>query len=209
DGFVMWIPSFRWPTSCNVDLTLFPLDVQLCNVSFMAWLNSMDGSMRFRNMELTQADVNKVSVMTGLLTQNEQWDLVDSMVSEFYGMLDSGNGQAATISSLSFALLLRRHPTYYIVHIIVPCLTISLVSMFMFYLPIESGEKVSFGITVLLSYTLLLLMINDITPKGGPNVPLFTYYIIFSMTLSALALICTFLILRVHNHPPGTQVPQW
>ncbi|ELT91506.1 hypothetical protein CAPTEDRAFT_222058 [Capitella teleta] len=210
DGTVMWVPSFRWPTTCNVDLTLFPVDIQLCGVSFMAWLNSMDGSMTFQNDESARGtQTENVTVLTGFLTENEQWTVMDSRVSDFDDLIDSGKGEMVHITSMSFALLLRRQPTYYIVHIIVPCLTISLVSMFMFYLPIESGEKVSFGITVLLSYTLLLLMINDITPKGGPRVPLLTLYIIFSMILSALALITTFFILRVHNHPPDTPVPRW
>ena len=35
------------------------------------------------------------------------------------------------------------------------------------------------------------------------------YYIIFSMTLSALALMCTFFILRVHSHPADDPVPLW
>ena len=131
----------------------------------MAWLNAMDKMIEF-------VPPDNLTVLVGFLTENEEWSLENTYIQHFQGTLSVGPTIESNIASLSYAVLLRRQPLYYIVNILIPCITISLVSMFMFFLPIESGEKVSFGITVLLSYTLLLLMVNDITPKGGPRIPL-------------------------------------
>ena len=41
----------------------------------------------------------------------------------------------------------------------------------MFLLPSESGEKVSLSITVLLGYSVVLLMVADVTPRSGLDIP--------------------------------------
>lgn len=175
DGSVMWIPSYRWTTSCTVDLTIFPLDTQVCSVVFMAWLTPISNDMKFVPSEPSKNRTSSTSttpVLTGLYSENEQWALTDSHSWDFAGGVAVGQDYNSTITVAAFTVQLTRQPLYYIVNLIIPSLAINLMAMFIFYLPIESGEKVSFGITMLLSYTLLLLMINDITPRGGPKVPL-------------------------------------
>ncbi len=61
---------------------------------------------------------------------------------------------------------------YYVMNVLVPCFMISLLSTLVFLLPVESGEKISLGITVSLSYTVLLLMVSGITPQGVTTIPL-------------------------------------
>ena len=38
-------------------------------------------------------------------------------------------------------------------------------------MPVESGEKVSLSITIMLSYSVLLLVISDVTPRSGSGQP--------------------------------------
>ena len=47
----------------------------------------------------------------------------------------------------------------------------TLTSLLVFVLPVESGEKVSLSVTVLLSYFVLLLVVTDVTPKHGSAQP--------------------------------------
>ena len=47
----------------------------------------------------------------------------------------------------------------------------TLASCMVFMLPVESGEKVSLSITILLSYTVLLLVVSDVTPGTGSGQP--------------------------------------
>ena len=37
-GYTYWIPSYKWQTSCDVDLTYFPFDTQTCSVIFVNWI---------------------------------------------------------------------------------------------------------------------------------------------------------------------------
>ena len=63
-------------------------------------------------------------------------------------------------------------PMFYTINIITPCLTMSLLALLVFYLPPDSGEKVSLGITVLLSFSVFLLLVAENVPKTSEFVPL-------------------------------------
>lgn len=58
----------------------------------------------------------------------------------------------------------RRRPYYYVFNMILPCGFVSLVALLTFFLPPESGEKISLGITVLLSLTVFLLLVAETMP---------------------------------------------
>lgn len=187
-GHVFWIPSFKWSTSCSIDLSLFPLDTQICSVKFFTWLHTFENEMNYRlwsNSSSKHPPNVTEPVLTSVMDENDQWTLVDSHVCNRDGQFTLDNGMPGEFTSFSFTLALARQPLYYILNVLIPCMVVSLVSMFMFYLPIESGEKVSFGITVLLSCTILLLMVNDITPRGGQKVPILCEYLSYvNITLS-------------------------
>ena len=48
-----------------------------------------------------------------------------------------------------FNITLRRKPLFYTVNLIIPCVSISFLSVLVFYLPSDSGEKLTLGISIL------------------------------------------------------------
>jgi nicotinic acetylcholine receptor len=71
-----------------------------------------------------------------------------------------------------FYLLLRRKSLFYTVNVIIPCVGISFLSVLVFYLPSDSGEKVSLSISILLSLTVFFLLLAEIIPPTSMSVPL-------------------------------------
>jgi hypothetical protein len=76
-------------------------------------------------------------------------------------------------------LTIKRKPTYFILNILGPCIVISLLIPVLFYLPSDSGEKISMGVTILLAFSVFQMVIADTLPKtsdttpmiGKPNLP--------------------------------------
>ena len=68
---------------------------------------------------------------------------------------------------ITYTLLLRRKALFYTVNLIAPCLAISLLTVFVFYLPSESGEKVTLSISILLSLTFFIILLADLVPPVG------------------------------------------
>ena len=53
-----------------------------------------------------------------------------------------------------------------------PCILTSMVAALTFMLPVESGEKVSLEITVLLSLAVFMLVVSESMPPSSDNFPI-------------------------------------
>ena len=73
------------------------------------------------------------------------------------------------VDTLILAVKMSRNPVFYVTYILIPCLLMAGVSVMVFLLPPESGERIGLSITVMLSYTVFLLMVSEFTPRGGRN----------------------------------------
>ncbi|CAB3256471.1 unnamed protein product [Arctia plantaginis] len=65
---------------------------------------------------------------------------------------------------ITYIIKLRRRPMFYVFNLILPCLLINGIALLVFYVPSESGEKVTLGISALLSMTVFLMTIRDTLP---------------------------------------------
>ena len=67
---------------------------------------------------------------------------------------------------------IQRRILYYILNILLPCVWLNMLSFLAFYLPPDAGEKITLGITVLLSYSVFMLLIAESMPSTSEFVPL-------------------------------------
>lgn len=97
-----------------------------------------------------------------------------------------------------FNLTLRRKTLFYTVNLIIPCVGISFLSVLVFYLPSDSGEKISLCISILLSLTVFFLLLAEIIPPTSLTVPLLGKYLLFTMMLVTLSVVVTIAVLNVN-----------
>lgn len=69
-------------------------------------------------------------------------------------------------------LILRRRPTLYVVNLLVPSCFLVTVDLVSFLLPPQSVDRSSFKMTLILGYTVFLLIMNDLLPITGDRTPL-------------------------------------
>lgn len=105
---------------------------------------------------------------------------------------------------------MRRRTLYYGLNLLIPCILISTLALLVFLLPADSGEKISLGITVLLSLTVFMLLVAEIMPATSDSVPLIAQYFATTMFIVGLSVIATVLVLQYHHHDPnGSKMPKW
>lgn len=63
-------------------------------------------------------------------------------------------------STVYYHFDLRRQTLYYMMNFIVPCVLIAVLTVPVLLLPPESQERQSYGVTVLLSFTILIMMLQ-------------------------------------------------
>ncbi|CAG0922816.1 unnamed protein product [Notodromas monacha] len=103
-----------------------------------------------------------------------------------------------------FNITLRRKTLFYTVNLIIPSVGLSYLSILVFYLPADSGEKVVLVISVLLSQTMFFLLISEIIPPTSLSVPLLGRYLLFTMFMVGASVLLTILVLNIHYRKPST-----
>ena len=73
---------------------------------------------------------------------------------------------------ISFTVFLKRSPQFFLMNVIIPCTIMTALSILVFGLPAESGEKISLEMTIMLSFSVMLLMVSDTTPRTSTTTPI-------------------------------------
>ena len=160
-GQILWSYGGNFATSCTLDMTYYPFDTQSCNITIDNWAYTKD------LVDLINATS---TVIEQEFLPNGEWDLIDSEVITNTYKEDTHPGKQ--FPRVQFRLYLHRKPLYYFINIVTPCMFCIIISIMVFWLPPESGEKVSLGITVLLAFSVFQLVVADNTPKTSDFTPL-------------------------------------
>lgn len=87
---------------------------------------------------------------------------------------------------------------------------ISFLSIFVFYLPTDAGEKMTLSISILLALVVFLLLISKILPPTSTVIPLIAKYLLFTFIMNILTIFCTVLIINYNYRTPRTnKMPYW
>ncbi len=112
---------------------------------------------------------------------------------------------------ITYALVLKRKTLFYTVHLIIPCVGISLLTFIVFYLPSQSGEKIVLCISIELALTVIFPLLADLIPSTSVMIPLLGKYLLFIMILVALSIINAIMILALYYREENYEkrMPQW
>uniref|UniRef100_A0A3Q3CXR7 Cholinergic receptor, nicotinic, alpha 7 (neuronal) n=1 Tax=Haplochromis burtoni TaxID=8153 RepID=A0A3Q3CXR7_HAPBU len=161
-GYCQYLPPGIFKSTCYIDVRWFPFDVQRCDLKFGSWTYggwSLD-------LQMIEADI------TGYIA-NGEWDLVEvpgRRNERFYDCCKE------PYPDVTFTVVMRRRTLYYGLNLLIPCVLISTLALLVFLLPADSGEKISLGITVLLSLTVFMLLVAEIMPATSDSVPLIAHF---------------------------------
>ncbi|XP_077982031.1 neuronal acetylcholine receptor subunit alpha-10-like [Glandiceps talaboti] len=195
DGYVNWAAPVIFNSYCKIDVRRFPFDKQECPFKFGPWQH--DGT------EVAIHGIGNNSVFRS----DGQWDVTEVEVKnniEFYP-----DAPGIPYTDATFIIHLNRRPFFYVFNLVMPCVLISLFTMISFFLPADSGEKVSFGITVLLSLTVFLLLVAESMPPTS-DVPVIGQYTAATMIMVSFSVTMAILTLHVHHQGPHLRpVPKW
>ncbi|XP_052126951.1 acetylcholine receptor subunit alpha-like 1 [Frankliniella occidentalis] len=200
-GKVVWKPPAIYKSFCEIDVEYFPFDEQTCFMKFGSW--TYDGYMvDLRHINQTEgSDTINVGIDLQDYYLSVEWDImkVPAVRNEkFYSCCEE------PYPDIIFNITLRRKTLFYTINLIIPCVGISFLSVLVFYLPSDSGEKVSLCISILLSLTVFFLLLAEIIPPTSLTVPLLGKYLLFTMVLVTLSVVVTIIVLNVNFRSPVT-----
>lgn len=190
NGQVIFSPGGILEAKCTTDISNFPLDTQTCALQFMAWGFGTE-TYTFSSYSTT--------VNTDYFTKNSNWELVRTSA---YAKLNTG------YYSYEVSLTLKRKPVYYIVMIVLPTLLLSLLNPLVFVLPIESGERISLAVTILLSYAIFLTLVAASIPASSNPMCVLLVIMIIIMMISGMTVVAVIIsasyYYQASSYTPGT-----
>ncbi|XP_028277053.1 neuronal acetylcholine receptor subunit alpha-9-II isoform X2 [Parambassis ranga] len=197
DGQVMWDQPAITKSSCSVDVAFFPFDLQQCHLTFGSWTHN--GNQMDLINALDSADLAD-------FVPNVEWEVLGMPAKKnviLYGCCSD------PYPDITFTLHLKRRASFYIFNLLIPCMMISFLAPLGFYLPADSGEKVSLGVTVLLALTVFQLLVAESMPPSE-SVPLIGKYYIATMAMVTASTALTIFIMNIHHcGAEARPVPQW
>ncbi|XP_053735606.1 neuronal acetylcholine receptor subunit alpha-3-like [Synchiropus splendidus] len=198
DGTITWIPPAIFKSSCPMDITYFPFDYQNCSMKFGSW-----------TYDKAKIDLVLIGSKVNLkdFWESGEWEIIDA---PGYKHDIKYNCCEEIYTDITYSFYIRRLPLFYTINLIIPCLLISFLTVLVFYLPSDCGEKVTLCISVLLSLTVFLLVITETIPSTSLVIPLIGEYLLFTMIFVTLSIVITVFVLNVHYRTPMTHtMPEW
>ncbi|XP_060081187.1 acetylcholine receptor subunit alpha-like [Ylistrum balloti] len=195
DGTLSWTPSGIYVTLCETDVTFYPFDTQECDISVSTW--------GYTASEITLA-LDSSPLDFTYFKENGEWAYKSYTTST----TDRGRG-GNSFSSVTFHLNLKRRPMYHVLNTLTPTILLAFLSCMAFKLPAESGERIGYSLTVLLSYAVYLTLVADNIPTTSVNTSLLSVYLVFILALGMISVLLTILVLECHHSDPDTAVPKW
>ncbi|KAH3887775.1 neuronal acetylcholine receptor subunit alpha-9-like [Dreissena polymorpha] len=176
-GMVLWEPYQILEATCEVDITYFPFDTQECPLKFSAW--------SYNNEEVEIIEGLK-GIYLDEFEENSRWSMVDTTS-------DSETNDGFVI----FKMKMKRKSTFYVFYILIPIVLLSFLNVITFALPLSSGERASYAITVILSLALFLTIVASEIPKNSDTIPVISVYITAILALSTANVITSLLESRM------------
>ena len=187
NGNIIWSRPGIIKATCAFDLTNFPYDRQLCQIKLGSW--TYNGFQLIIQEGFPPIDTENYQ-------QNEEWKLENI---------------THTINAIKYAccpykyyditfdIYIKRLSGYYETNIIIPTFATASLILITLLIPWESGERISFAVTVMLSIIVFLLLLSDTLPKSNQR-PLLSKMITGLTFFSLFGVLFTVLISALNDY---------
>lgn len=144
---------------CPIDVANFPFDTQICELIFGSWNHHGLDIDIYPNPN--PGDVSNMK-------PNVEW-IIPKVETKRHTIVYICC--PAPYPDVTFYIHLQRKPAYYVTNILIPSIMITILTVLGYFLPVDSGEKVSLVITVMLAMSVFQLLVADKLPPSADATP--------------------------------------
>ncbi|PIC52370.1 hypothetical protein B9Z55_002509 [Caenorhabditis nigoni] len=137
-GTVVWIPPGVLKFVCQLDVTWFPFDDQVCEMKFGSW--TFHGYAIDLQIDDDTNGTQSMDLSTYLV--NGEWQVISTNAKRIVSFYKCCPEPYPTVN---YYLHIRRRTLYYGFNLIIPSLLISLMAILGFMFPPDAGEKITLG----------------------------------------------------------------
>ena len=179
DGVVATFLDREVETMCNLNLEKYPYDTQNCPI------NIYDSHM-----------LPGVELQVESYFFSQAWSESMSYSCEWY--LETQKTETVSLNGIEIpcvSLKVRRKTMFYTVCLVLPMVLTSFMNTLVFLVPLQSGEKVSFLVSIFVSTSVFVSFFKDVMPRGLDSVPATMKLLIGVIVQSLLVLLATLFVM--------------
>lgn len=179
DGHIKWFPANHLITSCAVDLSAFPFDVQICSIKMESWY-------RDSNDFVLKSSVTGIKKSEYHFVENGEWE-ISNLSSCPYRFMDFDN--ASVYTGIEFFITLKRRPSYHLLTTVFPFLVLMFLNTLSIIIPTESGEKIGFCMSQFLTMIVFLTLVSQSMPVTSLTMSYFALLIGSQILISGISIL--------------------
>lgn len=190
-GAVTWKPFEIFESHCTLDTKYFPFDEQTCDLVFVCW--------SYNNKEVNLRSGSDTIQYYDDFSSNGEWLVVRSS-----SMVENTGVEV----KVTFSLAVKRKPHYFILNMMMPVLLLSVLNLFTFAIPCDSGERISYSITVWLSFAVFLTVITANLPQSSNSISVIAVYGIMQLFITTIVVITSAIQIRINSYSEEKKMPK-
>ncbi|KAM3920307.1 5-hydroxytryptamine receptor 3A-like [Leptodactylus fuscus] len=200
DGYIKDSKPLRIVSTCNLDIFKFPFDIQSCNLTFGPYIHAVQDIIMLPKFNSSDVNINSQEIFVS----KGDWSLLDISVSN-----STIWSEGVAYSQVIYQITIKRAPVVYIINLIIPSCFLVLLDIVSMFIQMGTGERLGFKITVVLGFSVLLLILNDMLPNSDNPAVLgvFCCVCLAVMVISTIGSIITSYMLMLSESKPS--VPNW
>ncbi|XP_069142508.1 neuronal acetylcholine receptor subunit beta-3-like [Argopecten irradians] len=171
NGVVTVSPSGVVTSVCKMNPKNFPYDCQTCTMKMNYGSISKD---------YIKLDIPIYHSKAFLTAESKVWNVESTSL-----LIPEENSDTIYF----FEIVIRRKPTYFVNIIVFPSILLSIMTIGVYFIPVEEGERIGCGMTILLAFTVFLIQVADHLPENSETLPIIGLYFLMVMTSSTLVII--------------------
>ena len=195
DGTIIWTPGSLLSATCSPDVTKYPYDSQACAVRVYAY----GYSSKQVSLNCFSDTINMDS-----FTENSEWSIDNTKA--FCEHIPTASGG---LSVATFDLQINRRSLYMEINVIVPIILLVMITPFVFLLPGNSGERASYSITVLLSFSVYMTVVSEKMPASSLPMSYISYFLLICLVISMIVVTINVLQMRLYDKGDDQPIPYW
>ncbi|CAC5364596.1 CHRNA6 [Mytilus coruscus] len=201
DGRLVWNPIVMLTTFCKMFIAFFPFDYQYCYIN-LASLNYPEKAVRL-NLLNRSKDWFILHIDLEEISQGD-WEIIEThnYRKTFWTRTDIKE-------MLKFGIHLKRLSGHYIMIVIFPTILTAALTFLTFFLPIKSGVRIGYILTVVLALVVLLTLFADTMPSTTMYPSILVALFTVTLGMAFLLVIITMFVMGLYNKPKRHIAPNW
>lgn len=181
--------AHQFVISCSPNMFRFPFDEHTCPLLFQ-----------------TKAPVSEILLVAPKLITDIhfvstflQWKLTPLN-------FELSRDETLFIPQVTYFVLLQRNPYFILLNVVLPNCLLGVLHFLVFYLPIESGERISYSCTIYLAIIVFISNISSLLPQTSNPISVFNVIMFSQLCFSSCVMAAVIIITRVYYIDEGTRM---